>query len=147
MYVSLRDDNALRYIDSSAGTDELCTGCAGDISALTDRGSDAERARVGEGDLDLIRRADGTEDTELKSALRTDDVDLLVRGELTGLAELLLDRELISLSDEDIKSLARHVNMACGGFDHKLFCHNDTFLIFFNLHINFYYNITFDFCK
>ena len=123
MNMSLRGDDALRNFHRAAGTDKGTCAGALDVAGFTHGRLDAERSRVGQGNLDLCGASCGTEDGHFKLALFTFDGDLFLTGELTGLAELLFYGELMPFAEQCGDVFLGEMDVSCRGFDQNFIFH------------------------
>ena len=122
--MSLRDDDSLGNLDLSLRTDYLTSGAALDVAALAYGSVNAESSRVGEGDLDLCRRTRRTENDDIRDLLlRADESHALFARELTGLGEILLMGESVSLAEEDFDVLIGEMDVSRGSFNKNLVIH------------------------
>ena len=122
--MSLRDDYALGDVYLALRTDDLTSGAALDIAALAYGSVNAERSRVGEGDLDLCRRTRRTENDDIRDLLLgSDESHALLARELTGLGEVLLMGESVSLAEEDFDVLIGEMDVSRGSFNKNLVIH------------------------
>ena len=109
--MALCNDNALLKVKLAAGTDQLASGSAGNVAALANGCIYSERACIGKGNLDLTCLSCRPEDNySLDLTLRSDDRNSLLAGELTGLAQILLVRELSALAEQDLDLLLGKMN-------------------------------------
>lgn len=122
--MSLRDDYALGDVYLALRTDYLTSGAALDVAALAYGSVNAERSRVGEGDLDLCRGTCRTEDDYVRDLLLgSDEGHALLARELTGLGEILLMGESVSLAEEDFDVLIGEMDVSRGSFNKNLVIH------------------------
>lgn len=122
--MSLRDDDSLGNLDLALRTDYLTSGAPLDIAALAYGSLDAESSRVCEGDLDLCRRTRRTENDDIRDLLlRADESHALLARELTGLGEVLLMGESVSLAEEDFDVLIGEMDVSRGSFNKNLVIH------------------------
>ena len=122
--MSLRDDYALGDVYLALRTDDLTSGAALDIAALAYGSVNAERSRVGEGDLDLSCRSCRAKDDDVRDLLLgSDEGHALFARELTGLGEVLLMGESVSLAEEDFDVLIGEMDVSRGSFNKNLVIH------------------------
>ena len=112
-------DNAAVDLNLAAGTNELAARSALDISRFSDRSGDAELARVGQRDLNLIRSSFGTEDRHCHLASGSYNSNLFKAGELTRLRKILFVCKLGVRAEKSCKGLLGYVNVMCRGFYHN----------------------------
>ena len=120
--VALCDDNAFGYLDFTCRSDELASGSSRDVAALSYGSSETERSCIGEGKLYLSRGTNGSENDYVRNGLLGSfDGDTLLASELTGLAEVLLEGESSTCTEEGLEILLREVDVSCGCFNDKIF--------------------------
>ena len=146
--VAFRNDDALFQLNFAAGANQFAGCGSSQIAGFTDGRNDAQRARVGKGNLDLIRFSFRTQDGTFQRAFGADNGDFLFAGELAGLRKIFLIMQNCVCAEQDSERLFGNVNVSCGSLNDKLFSHRSdhSFLMYKNAfsakgnRFQFYYN-------
>ena len=119
--VALRGDHAFSDFHFTGRADQLAGAGAGDVTGFTYGRGDADGTGIRQGKLHLGRGTDGPEDTDaLQRVLGADHIDLLLAGELAGLGQPALDRQLMAGAEEGFEIFFCHMYVTGGGFNQNL---------------------------
>ena len=121
--VTLGHDDAFLQLHLAAGANQLAAGGTGGVAGLTHGSGNADGTGVGGGQLHLIRAAAGSEDGHVgQLTLGAHHGDALVGGVLAGLAQGLLDGQLIARAEQGLQGLLADMHMTGRGLNQKFHC-------------------------
>ena len=113
MNMPLSGNHTLLKLKFTLGTDELHAGGAGNVATLAHRRGYAERACVGQRDLNLRRAPYRPENRYVaKGVFRADHIDLFLACKLAGLGQHFFHRQLMSLAEQRFNLLGGEMHMS-----------------------------------
>ena len=93
------------------------------MAGFADRRRQAERARIGQSDLNLRCGAARSDNGHIDRLFRADDIDAFLAGILTGLRQLLFIVQLRTLAKQRFQVLLRLMQMTRRSLKNNRICH------------------------